>query len=66
MTTQNNTNGYMAWLNGASVAVGTMREVEAKAREIAATPLWREWNPTTTLRITSGARQLFCKSIILR
>ena len=56
---------YIAWLNGASVARGTLAHVERVAREIAATPRWLEYNPTTTLRITRGARQLFVKSIVL-
>ena len=56
---------YIAWLNGTSVARGTLADVEAKAREIAATPRWRAWHATTTLRITRGARQLLVKSIII-
>ncbi len=57
---------YIAWLNGHSVARGTLSAVESKAREIAATPAFKEFggNPVV-LRITRGARQLFVKSIIL-
>ena len=58
---------YVAWLNGQSVARGSLATVEAKAREIAATPRYLEWTPgTIILKITRGARQLFVKSIVLK
>jgi len=56
---------YIAWLNGTSVAVGTLTQVENKAREIAATERWKEYNLKTTIRITRGARQVFVKSFEL-
>ena len=59
-------NDYVAWLGGASVARGTLTEVERKAREVFATPLYQEFaKAETTLRITRGTRQLFVKSIVL-
>ena len=60
-------NDYIAWLNGTSVQRGTLAQVERVAREIAATPRWKEYHEgqPTTLRITRGARQMFVKSIIL-
>ena len=61
-------NEYIAWLNGNSVARGTLTQVEAKAREVFATPHFQEWglkNGAAVLRITRGARQMFVKSIIL-
>ncbi len=59
---------YVAWLNGQSVARGTLSHVDAEARKIAATPAYQEWEGPKgiTLRITRGAEQLFVKSIILR
>lgn len=56
---------YIAWLNGQSVAMGTLREVEEKARVIADSEDWRRWEKKTTLKITRGARQYFVKSIEL-
>lgn len=58
---------YIAWLNGCSVARGTLAQVEAKAREIFATPRWQEHHADkpTVLRITRGARQSFVKSVEL-
>jgi len=56
---------YIAWLNGQSVAMGALEDAERKARAIAATPLWRQWNAKTTLRITRGTRQTLVKSIVL-
>ena len=61
---------YIAWLNGSSVAVGkTQNEVQRKAVEIFNTPLWQQtvtaMGKPTNLRITSGHRQLFVKSIML-
>ncbi len=57
---------YVAWLNGTSVASGTLAEVERKAKEIFKSALWQENEGTTaTLRITRTAKQLFVTSKIL-
>ena len=59
---------YIAWLNGASIAVGGLAEVEAKARAWAKSPEWNAFPPKdgrTVLKITTYGRQLFVKSIIL-
>ena len=61
-------NDYIAWLNGSSVARGTLSAVEAKAREVYATPAFQEYglkNGAALLRITRGAKQYFVKSILL-
>lgn len=57
---------YTAWLNGNSVARGSLADVERKAREIANSPLWLEWNQHTVMKITRGPKQLFVKAINLR
>lgn len=58
--------GYVAWLDGHSVAVGTLSGVEAKARQIFHSENYQRFcGPTTTLKITRGPRQLFVKSIVL-
>lgn len=58
---------YVAWLNGQSVATGTIREVQAKAEQIFQSEKWQTFEgPQATLKITRGPRQLFVKSIILR
>lgn len=59
---------YVAWLDGQSVARGTLADVERLARETFATPRYQEWRhgQPSTLRITRGPRQLFVKSIILQ
>jgi hypothetical protein len=56
---------YVAWLNGQSVAVGTLSHVESKAREIASTPLMIANEKEAVMRITRGARQMFVKSVVL-
>lgn len=59
---------YEAWLNGYSVARGTLANVELVARKVYATPNWQEFEASkgpTTLKITRGARQLFVKAIVL-
>ena len=58
---------YVAWLNGCSVAMGKLSQVESKAIEIFNSKLWQEneGDKETNLRITRGGRQLFVKSIIL-
>ena len=64
---------YIAWLSRkddgsgfTSVAVGSLREVEAKAIEIQKSELWRAHEgPRATLRITTYGKQLFAKSIKL-
>lgn len=56
---------YIAWLNGDSVAVGTRKEVERKAREIAASPRFREWLPPdghVKLKITTYGAQRFVEA----
>lgn len=61
-------NDYTAWLNGQSVARGTISQVETRAKAIAETENFREFgfiDGRATLKITRGARQLFVKSIIL-
>jgi hypothetical protein len=63
---------YVAWLEipgrgRTSVAVGTRKAVEKKARETFATANWQEWEgPEATLRITKGARQLFAAAYQLK
>ena len=57
---------YTAWLNGQSVASGTLREVDKKAKAIFLSENWQTFEGETTLRITRGARQLFVKSVILK
>lgn len=56
---------YIAWLNGTSVATGSISEVEAKAREIAASDQWQQHNSATTLKITTYGKQQFVKSVVL-
>ena len=59
---------FIAWLNGVSVACGTLRDVEARAREIFSSVLWQTHEGSkgqTVLRITRGSRQSFVKSILL-
>ena len=57
---------YVAWLNGQSVATGTVREVQAVAERIFRSDNWQTFEGSqATLKITRGARQLFVKSIIL-
>lgn len=58
---------FVAWLNGCSVAVGSLKDVERRARDVHASALWQEHEAPkgTTLRITSGARQAFVKSVVL-
>ncbi len=56
---------YVAWLNGTSVARGTLKEVDAKARRIADSSLWKEFHVSTTLKVTRGTRQLFVSSVRL-
>lgn len=48
---------HIAWINGASVAIGSLEDVERKALETIATPRWQEFNPQTILRITFGTAQ---------
>lgn len=60
-------NDYIAWLDHDSVARGTLREVERKAREVFNSEDYQRYlTKPVTLRITRGARQLLAKSIILR
>jgi len=56
---------YTAWLNGHSVATGTLSQVERKAQEVASTPLWIMNEKEAILRITRGHKQLFVKSVVL-
>ena len=62
---------YVAWLgkgndHGQSVAVGTLSDVERRARELYASPNWQVFSKhLNTLRITRGKRQLFVKVIEL-
>lgn len=58
---------YIAWLDGFSVAVGTLAEVERKAREHHATENYQHWQDgrDSTLRITTYGAQKFVKQIIL-
>jgi len=57
---------YIAWLDGHSVALGSLSYVEARAREIFHSEDYQRFcGPTATLRITRGSRQLFVKSVIL-
>ena len=50
---------YIAWLNGCSVATGTIPECEAHARRIFDTTTWQDTHigKPTTLRITTYGRQ---------
>lgn len=58
---------YIAWLDGHSVARGTLSHCRDKARAVFNSECWRlvETKPHATLRITRGARQSFVESIIL-
>lgn len=58
---------YIAWLNGQSVARGTLPYVTTIARRIHATELWREseGHKGTILRITRGPAQVPVRTIIL-
>ena len=61
----NDFNNYIGWLGGHSVARGTRREVEDKARKVFETPLYQEWaKPETLFKITRGSRQLFVCSYV--
>ena len=53
---------YIAWLNGASVARGTLAQVRAKAIEI----FKSEGHKETILRITRGSGQYFVSSEVLK
>lgn len=60
---------YIAWLNGFSVARGTLLEVEQKAMEIIASPSYQEFgfrNGKTELKITKGSRQIYLKSTMIQ
>ena len=58
---------YVAWLDGQSVATGTLREVQDKAKQIFRSNNWQAFEGNqATLKITRGPRQLFVKSIILQ
>jgi hypothetical protein len=54
---------FIAWLNGCSVAIGpTAEDVEATARQLAASDRWRETNPKgTILRVTTYGSQRLVK-----
>jgi hypothetical protein len=61
---------YIAWLGKDgifdSVATGTVKECEQKAREIYASPLYQQFSKErNVLRITSDGKQLFVKAIEL-
>ena len=61
---------YIAWLgkDGAfhSVAIGSIKECERKARDIYASPDYQQFSrERNVLRITSYGKQLFVKAIIL-
>ena len=72
-------NNYIAWMNhadrapdggvrsiGTSVARGTLKQVKKRAKEIAATEMWREFHPNgTKITITRGAKQLFAAAFIV-
>jgi hypothetical protein len=58
---------YIAWLDGYSVAVGSLAEVRAKAREIWASELFQKYaKDCTVLKVTTYGRQSFVESITLR
>ena len=59
-------NDYVAWINGSSIARGTLAEVERKARAHIASPEWQAYglkDGGTFMRITRGPRQSFVKSV---
>ena len=63
----NSLQDYTAFLNGTSVAHGTLKHCRDYAREVFASPRWQEWcGPKATLRIVRGARQYLVESVILQ
>ena len=58
---------YIAWLNGTSVAVGTLTHVRTKAIEIFQSPNWQafEAHKGTILRVSTYGAQKFVSSEVL-
>jgi hypothetical protein len=58
-------NDYVAWLDGTSVARGSLADVRAKAKAIFESDRWQEHGARdgrSVLKITRGARQYFVEA----
>jgi len=58
---------YIAWLNGCSVASGSLAHCKAEAAKVVRSARWQSRHPgPATVRITQGARQLFAAALEIR